>query len=125
VRKQLDYGEGKLYRPEYQVGRHWNTDHTPPGANEPQRAILNVMPDLANAMKQNPELRVMVAGGYFDLATPFYEGWYEDHHLDIPAKLQGNIEFHYYPSGHMVYAHEASLKSIHDDVAGFIGRTHK
>ncbi len=124
VRKQLDYGEGKLYRPEISTGGKWVTDHVPPGANDPQQAILNVMPDLANAMKRDPQLRVMVAGGYFDLATPFYEGWYEDHHLPIPAKLQGNIEFHYYPSGHMVYAHEESLKALHDDVAAFIGRTH-
>ena len=124
VRKQLDYGEGKLYRPEISTGGKWTTDHTPPGANYPQRAILNVMPDLANAIKRDPQLKVMVAGGYFDLATPFYEGWYEDHHLAIPAKLQGNIEFHYYPSGHMVYAHEESLKALHDDVAAFIGKTH-
>ena len=75
------------------------------------------------ALKQNPDLKVMVNGGYYDIATPFYEGWYEDHHLQIPAKLQGNIEFHYYQSGHMVYAHPESLKAIHDDVSAFIGRT--
>ena len=46
----------------------------------------------------------MLNGGYFDLATPFYEGWYEMHHLPIPQNLQDNIEYHYYQSGHMVYA---------------------
>ena len=56
-------------------------------------------------------------------ATPFYEGWYEMHHLQIPASLQHNIEYKYYPSGHMVYAHESSLKSLHDNVADFIHRT--
>ena len=65
----------------------------------------------------------MVIGGYFDIATPFYEGWYEMHHLPIPAKLAGNIEYHYYPSGHMVYAHVPSLKALHDNVATFIRRT--
>ncbi len=45
------------------------------------------------------------------------------HHLKIPASLQNNIEYHYYESGHMVYAHQASLKAIHDDVAAFIGST--
>jgi carboxypeptidase C (cathepsin A) len=81
------------------------------------------MPDLATAMKYNPQLKVMVNGGYFDLATPFFEGWDEDHHLQIPAKLKDNIEYRYYQSGHMVYAHESSLKEIHDNVASFIGRT--
>ena len=123
VRKQLGFGEGKTYKPEIDVGIQWKLDHQPPGLPFAVPGILNVMPDLAAAMKYNPNLKVMVNGGYYDLATPYYEGWYEDHHLQIPAKLQGNIEYHYYQSGHMVYAHEASLKEIHDNVASFISRT--
>ena len=53
------------------------------------------MPDLAVALKVNPQLKVMVTGGYYDLATPYYEGWYEMHHLPIPNDLQANIEYHY------------------------------
>jgi carboxypeptidase C (cathepsin A) len=41
-------------------------------------------------------------------------------HLPIPPDLQKNIEFKFYESGHMVYAHEAALKAIHDNVAEFI-----
>ena len=81
------------------------------------------MPDLAIAMKYNPDLKVMLNAGYFDLATPFYEGIYEMQHLPIPAKLQKNIEFKFYESGHMVYAHAASLKALHDNVAAFILKT--
>jgi carboxypeptidase C (cathepsin A) len=84
---------------------------------------VNVMPDLASAMKRNPNLKVLVNGGYFDLVTPFYEGVYEMRHLQIPAALQKNIEFKFYESGHMVYAHEASLKALHDNVAEFIRTT--
>jgi carboxypeptidase C (cathepsin A) len=46
-------------------------------------------------------------------------------HLPIEPRLQGNIEFRQYESGHMVYAHQAALKQLHDNVAGFIGRTHQ
>ena len=81
------------------------------------------MPDLATAMKYDPKLRICLNGGYFDLATPFFEGMYEMHHLQIPASLQSNIEYHYYQSGHMVYANEASLKQLHDNVAAFIRKT--
>jgi carboxypeptidase C (cathepsin A) len=123
VRKQLGYGEGKTYRAEIDVGRDWKFEHQPPGVPIPLPGMLNVMPDLAAAMKYDPQLKIMVNGGYFDLATPFYEGWYEDHHLQIPAKLQDNIEYRYYQSGHMVYAHESALKELHDNVASFIGRT--
>ena len=123
VRKQLHFGEGKTYKPEIDVSKDWSLTHQPPGAPFPLPGITNVMPDLASAMKYNPRLKVMVNGGYYDLATPFYEGWYEMHHLPIPASLQGNIEYKYYPSGHMVYAHEPSLKALHDNVADFIAWT--
>ncbi len=123
VRKQLGFGQDRIYKPEIDVDKDWSTDHQPPGATSVQRGILNVMPDMAAALKTNPNLKVMVNGGYFDLATPFYEGWYEMHHLPVPANVQGNIEFHYYQSGHMVYAHEASLKELHDNVAAFVART--
>jgi len=123
VRKTLGFGGERTYKPEVSVGKYWSFDHQPPGSDEPQRGIINVMPDLASAMKYNPQLKVMLLGGYFDLATPFYEGWYEMHHLPIPANLNGNIEYRYYPSGHMVYAHEESLRKLHEDVAGFIRRT--
>lgn len=64
------------------------------------------MPDLANAMRRNPTLKVMLNAGYFDLATPFYQGVYEMHHLPIPQNLSSNIESKFYQSGHMVYARE-------------------
>jgi hypothetical protein len=44
-------------------------------------------------------------------------------HLPMPRNLQSNIEYHYYQSGHMVYAKEESLKTLHDNVAAFIRRT--
>jgi carboxypeptidase C (cathepsin A) len=43
----------------------------------------------------------------------------------MPAKLQSNIEYQFYDSGHMVYAKDASLRALHDNVAGFIRRTSK
>ena len=123
VRESLNFGQGRTYKPEIDAGDHWNNDHTPPGQSQPATGIENVMPDLASAMKYNANLKVMVNGGYYDLATPFWEGWYEDHHLQIPSALNSNIEYHYYQSGHMVYAHEQSLKELHDNTAAFIRRT--
>jgi carboxypeptidase C (cathepsin A) len=123
VRKTLGFGAGKIYKPEIDVGKWWNMVHQPPGAPTPAEGVLNLMPDLASALKYNPDLKIMVNGGYYDLATPYFEGWYEMHHLQVPQNLQANIEYHYFPSGHMVYAHEASLKALHDQVADFIRRT--
>ena len=123
ARRTLGYGEGKVFKPSVNVFRFWNNNHVPPGRGfGAPRAMLNVMPDLASAMKYNPGLKVMLLGGYYDLATPYFEGYYEMKHLPIPDALQANISYHYYQSGHMVYAHEASLKALHDDVAAFIAK---
>jgi carboxypeptidase C (cathepsin A) len=120
VRKDLKFGENREYKPEIDVEKRWNFLHQPPGSPAPLSQATNVMVDLASAMKYNPDLKVLVNGGYFDLATPFFEGVYEMQHLPIPAKLQKNIEFKFYESGHMVYAHDASLKDLHGNAAAFI-----
>ena len=123
VRKELKYGESKLFKPSIPLLRVWQHTHQPPGASNPLPQATNVMPDLANAMKTNPNLKVMLNAGYYDLATPYFQGIYEMQHLPIPAALQKNIEYQFYDSGHMVYAHEPSLKAMHDAVASFIRRT--
>src|SRR5580698_10399411 len=95
-------------------------DHQPPGSQNPEPRSLNVIPDLSIAMKYNPKLKIQLNAGYYDLATPFFEGIYEMQHLQLPQKLQDNIEYHFYESGHMVYAREESLKQLHANVAHFI-----
>jgi len=79
--------------------------------------------DLAVAMKQNPNLKVQLNGGFYDLATPYFAAVYELRQLPLQASLEGNIEMHFYISGHMVYAHEPDLKALHANVAAFIEKT--
>jgi carboxypeptidase C (cathepsin A) len=43
--------------------------------------------------------------------------------LPIPHKLEENIEYHYYESGHMVYVNVTSLEQLHDNVSAFIAET--
>ncbi|GBQ36522.1 S10 family peptidase [Gluconacetobacter azotocaptans] len=123
TRKVLSYGDGLAYRAEIDIP-HWDFHHAPDGPDStPSDGPANVMPDLAQAMKTNPTLKIMLNAGYFDLATPYYEGIYEMQHLPIPARLQRNIEFQQYQSGHMVYANIPSLTQLHDNIADFIRRT--
>jgi carboxypeptidase C (cathepsin A) len=116
VRRDLKYGNDQTYLASIDIfddGNKWNFQH---GGNP---ILLNVSNDLADAMKQNPRLKVMVNGGYYDLATPFYAAEYEDKHLRIPQSLSKNIEYAWYESGHMVYVNDESLKQLHDRVAAF------
>lgn len=121
ARDSLHYATQATYKP-FAGNQEWDMTHRLPDGSRSESGPLNVMPDLANAMKQNPQLKVLLAGGYYDLATPYFEGLFEMRHLPMAASLQGNISYAYYPSGHMVYANEASLKGFHDATAAFIER---
>jgi carboxypeptidase C (cathepsin A) len=125
VRTELKFGDGLVYRPSAYGATDfdWNMKHKAPGARYPSEGALNVMPDLAAAMKYNPNLKVMLLGGFYDLATPYYAAVYELEHLPIPAFLRKNISYAFYPSGHMVYAHLPSLQAMHDHVVKFIEAT--
>ena len=123
VRSTLKFGENMTYKADVDIEKIWDYLHQPPGAPQKLPTATNVMPDLAAAMKQNPQLKVQLNGGYFDLATPFFAAVFELRHLPIEAALQSNIEMHFYTSGHMVYAHEPDLKDLHSNVSSFIDRT--
>jgi carboxypeptidase C (cathepsin A) len=122
VRHDLHFGQDKLFKPEADI-HHWEFSHALPGESEGGPGVVNVMPDLANALKYNPNLKILVNGGYYDLATPYFAAVYELRHLPMPRKLMGNIEFKTYESGHMVYAHTEALKQLHDNVAAFVEKT--
>jgi carboxypeptidase C (cathepsin A) len=124
VRSTLKFGADQTYKAEIEVWKIWDFRHQPPGADTKVQGATNVEPDLARAMKENPNLKVQMNGGYFDLATPYFAALYELRHLAIEAMLQQNIETHFYTSGHMVYAHEPDLKALHANVAQFINKTH-
>ena len=123
VRKDLHFAQDRAFKPEADVGKYWNFHHEQPGESGPSAGGVNVMPDLADAMKYNPNLKVMVNGGFYDLATPYFAAKWEMAHLPIQPRLQGNITFKTYESGHMVYAHEPALHTLHDNVAAFIAAT--
>ncbi|HET7592161.1 MAG TPA: peptidase S10 [Rhodanobacteraceae bacterium] len=122
VRNDLKFGEGMKYRPSVYGADdfRWDWKHRAPGQRYSRGGTPNVMLDLAVAMKYNPDMKVRLFGGFYDLATPYYTAIYEMQHLPIPEKLQKNISYGFFPSGHMVYAHTPSLKKLHDDAVQFI-----
>lgn len=123
VRRELKYGDGQTYKATVDIEKQWDYLHQPPGATQKVPQGANVMPDLAAAMKQNPKLQVMMNGGYYDLATPYFAAIHELRHLPLPPAVAANIEIKLYPSGHMVYANEAALAALESNVAAFIRRT--
>jgi carboxypeptidase C (cathepsin A) len=85
-----------------------------------QNQYLNVAETLRQAMTQNPYLKIFVANGYYDLATPYFATEYTFNHLSIDPALQSNISMGHYEAGHMMYVHPPSLVQIKQDMATFI-----
>ncbi len=81
---------------------------------------IDVTPQLERAMRQNPHLRVHVAYGYYDGATPHFAAEDVIAHLRIPEELRANIEHAYYEAGHMMYVHEPSRLQQSKDLADFV-----
>jgi carboxypeptidase C (cathepsin A) len=123
VRGSLHYAPEIAYKSGIPIYSKWDYKHQPPSADKPLIALPNVLPDLATAMMQNPDMKVMVNGGYFDVSTPYFEGKMELRHLPVPPALRGNVEYHYYESGHMAYLRPETLGELHANVAEFINRT--
>ena len=100
-------------------GFKWDFSHKAPGVrftlNAPNTAI-----DLAAAMRENPYLKVLSLNGWYDMATPFFGTEYDLNHMMLEPAQQRNLEYRYYPSGHMVYLNPDALHSMRLDVERFI-----
>lgn len=111
LRDTLRYGNGSTYVLLSQAIESWDFSHA-------GRALPDTVPDLAAALAQNPSLRVLVANGYHDLATPFHVT-----ERDL-ARLgpEPRIEIRNYPGGHMSYLDDASRARQKADLVSFYGR---
>jgi carboxypeptidase C (cathepsin A) len=85
-----------------------------------QNQYVNVSDSLRQAMTRNPYLKVFVANGYYDLATPYLATEYTFSHLGLDPTLQDHVSMAYYEAGHMMYAHKPSLAKLKADLAAFM-----
>ncbi|MBS1566019.1 MAG: peptidase S10 [Bacteroidetes bacterium] len=81
---------------------------------------LNVAETLRDAMTKNPYLKVWVANGYYDMATPYFATRNVLDHMFLKPSLKQNIWLTYYPAGHMMYIHKPSLAQLKKDFDQYI-----
>jgi carboxypeptidase C (cathepsin A) len=85
-----------------------------------QNRFVDVAETLRRAMSINPHLKVYVANGYYDLATPHFATEYTLSHLGLDPALLPNISSGYFEAGHMMYIRRASLEQLKRDLAAFV-----
>lgn len=115
VRRELEYESDLPY--EILTGRV-----RPWSFAEFENRYVNVAEDLRQAMARNPHLRVFVANGYYDLATPYFATAHTFDHLAFEPGFADRVEMGYYEAGHMMYIREASLVRVKEDLAAFLAR---
>lgn len=89
---------------------NWNVDNS----------YADTSPQLSSAMRKNPYMKVLVAQGYYDMATPYFAAEYSISAMNLDPQIRKNISFEYYEAGHMMYIEKNSLKKLKDDAAAFI-----
>jgi carboxypeptidase C (cathepsin A) len=85
-----------------------------------ENEYVNVAETLRQAMTTNTYLKIYVANGYYDLATPYLATRYTFNHLELDPSLHGNLRMGFFEAGHMMYIHIPSLKKLKGELAEFI-----
>ena len=116
LRQDLEYANELPYHPISEDVRPWNWGN---------QGYVNVAETLRDAINKNNYLRVMIANGHYDLATPYFATLYTVNHMNLPEALRKNIVMKYYEAGHMMYIHKESRKKLRDDAYEFYMNTVK
>ncbi len=89
---------------------NWNSDN----------AYANTSVALKSAFAKNPFMKLFIAYGYYDMATPYFAAEYTIAHMNLDPTLKPNIKTAYYEAGHMMYIDVKSLAKLKSDVATFL-----
>ena len=112
VRRELDFDIDLEY---YILGGgvkgwNWNVNN----------GYANTATSLQSAMQKNPYMKVYIASGFYDMATPFFATEYTIASMNLEPVLRRNISFDYYEAGHMMYIEENSLRKLKENIAEFV-----
>ncbi|HEV7672072.1 MAG TPA: peptidase S10 [Thermoanaerobaculia bacterium] len=111
LRRDLGYQEDAVYERLTGKVQPWNWGR----GNE----YANVAERLRQAITMNPGLHVMIASGYYDFATPYFDARYTVAHMGLPSELRDHVKIETYEAGHMMYIKRTEHKKLHEDLVRF------
>ena len=118
VSKDLHYAtsayskEGFKWDWKHQGNNFWGAD-----------AAVTTIPQMEDALSKDPNVKILIMNGYYDLATVFHGVEHSISHIDLPKSATDRIIMTYYEAGHMMYTHLPSAKLFREDLKKFIEDT--
>jgi carboxypeptidase C (cathepsin A) len=116
VRRELEYESDLVYEILNPNVSPWNYEKF-------QNSYVEVSETLRDTMAKNPGMKVYVASGYYDLATPYFATEHTFAHLGIEDELRDSIEVSYFEAGHMMYVHRPSIEKLGPELRNFVERS--
>jgi carboxypeptidase C (cathepsin A) len=86
-------------------------------------AAVTTIPDMEDALSKDPNVKILIMNGYYDMATVFHGVEHSISHIDLPKSATDRIIMTYYEAGHMMYTHLPSAKLFREDLKRFIQDT--
>jgi carboxypeptidase C (cathepsin A) len=99
-----------------ETNQAWNWNR----GKEQGNSFACTSPDLARALRRNPQLKVLVASGRYDLGTPYSASDWSLAQLDVPPEVMARVQHRYYDAGHMMYTRQADLTQLKSDLATWL-----
>ena len=117
LRDDLDFEADKIYKiMSMKVNERWNYEDF-------KNRYVDTSEMMRELMSRSPGTKVLVANGYYDLATPHFATEYTFSHMGLDASVRDNVRMEYYEAGHMMYVHEASLVRLAAHLREFVTET--
>jgi len=85
-----------------------------------KNSFVDTSETLRATMAANRFLKIFVANGYYDLATPHFATQYTFNHMGLTRSQRENVTMAYYEAGHMMYVHAPSRAKLADDMRRFV-----
>lgn len=114
IRRELGYKDDRVYERLSRRVEPWSWD----GENQ----YVNMAEILRGAMTRNPHLQVLIASGYFDFATPYFDALFTVEHMGLPEELRGNVSIAHFEAGHMMYIRRAEHDKLKREIVALIER---
>lgn len=112
-RKELGFPDTSAYRSlNLGVNSRWNFQ-----SMGDEFGYWTIIPDLLKGLDLQPGMKLLVAGGYYDLATPVYAARYVLEHGGVPGE---RVEYINFPTGHSIFEKEEELEKLSERVREFI-----